>query len=200
MTDPAIHLPRLTPQVATVPIVGTAPLISNRWTDKARQQMRDAQMGKPKIRKAPKDPEADYAGSMYATDDGSPAFPAVAFKAAIVDGARYFDGVTQVLLKQAVFVRGAGPEMLVPIDGKPEMVEHMVRNATGVADIRYRCMYPEWRATLTIEFVAAVLTVDSVLALLDAGGRGGIGEWRPSAPKSKTGQYGTFRVADEDMS
>ena len=35
----------------------------------------------------------------------------------------------------------------------------------------------------------------SVIALVDAAGMGGVGEWRPSAPKSATGSYGQFRVA-----
>ena len=35
---------------------------------------------------------------------------------------------------------------------------------------------------------------DQHAALVDAAGIGGVGEWRPTSPKSATGSYGTFRV------
>jgi hypothetical protein len=74
------------------------------------------------------------------------------------------------------------------------MREDTPRNATGVADLRYRNEIRNWRAELVVEFVSQVLNKESVIALVDAGGNGGVGDWRPSAPKSKTGTFGQFRV------
>jgi hypothetical protein len=37
-----------------------------------------------------------------------------------------------------------------------------------------------------------MLSAESVIAIVDAAGLGGVGEWRPS--KAKTGLYGTFEV------
>ena len=68
----------------------------------------------------------------------------------------------------------------------------MVRVGMGTADIRFRAMFPDWDATLTIRYFPSILTEDSVLALIDASGAGGIGEWRPS--KAKTGLFGTYEV------
>ena len=65
---------------------------------------------------------------------------------------------------------------------------------TGVADLRYRYSFFPWSADLRIRFLPSVLTQDSVLALLDAAGYGGVGDWRPSAPKSATGTFGQFEV------
>lgn len=195
-----ITLPRFRSVEIEVPILGTAPYISNQWSQKAKQAMADKQQGKARVKKPPKDPEADFQASIYRLADGRPGIPSAAFKAACVNGARYFDGLTQVFLKELITVLGEGPMFLVPIIGPdPEMVEHTVRNETGVADLRYRAMFHDWRVRLTIQYIPQIISPDSILALLDAGGRGGVGEWRPSAPKSKTGQYGTFRVEDEEM-
>jgi hypothetical protein len=157
-------------------------------------------MGKASTVKEPKDPEADYRDSLYTLDGGQPGFPAVAFKAAIADAARYFQGVTITQLKQALYVHGLGLQQLVPIEGKPEVFEMPVRlSGQGKADIRFRPIFMEWSAVLIIDYVEHLLTEESLLALVDAAGYGGVGEWRPSSPNSKTGQYGTFRVHEEAM-
>ena len=51
-------------------------------------------------------------------------------------------------------------------------------------------------AELHIDFMPSQLSHESVIALVEAGGFGGIGEWRPSAPKSLTGTYGRFTVIE----
>jgi hypothetical protein len=88
----------------------------------------------------------------------------------------------------------------VPIIGEPRMREDMVRLETGVADIRYRPGFPEWSAVLPITFNASLLSVKSLIHLVDGAGQGGVGEWRPSAPKSASGSYGTFRVDTDKLS
>ena len=37
-----------------------------------------------------------------------------------------------------------------------------------------------------------------MVAFLDAGGRLGVGDWRPNSPKSKTGVYGQWKVITPD--
>lgn len=49
----------------TIRIVGDSPLIMNRWTTKAKQQMLDQQMGKGTKKKEPKEPVSDFIQSMY---------------------------------------------------------------------------------------------------------------------------------------
>lgn len=193
----AIQLVPLRINTMEVEIEGITPLIVHRWSEKAKKQMLDQQTGKTRMKKAPKDPNADYQSARYVLPDGRDAFPAVAFKAAMIGAARHFEGVTMTSLKAALFVEGIGPEQLVPIDGKPEMREDTVRIGMGTADLRYRPIYFPWSAKLTVRFVQSSITAESVIALVDAGGLGGVGEWRPSAPKSYTGSYGQFRVKGE---
>lgn len=190
-----IVLARLAVREARIQIEGTSPLIVNRFSEKAKQQMLDAQQGKKNVKVA-KDPEALYKASLYTLPDGErTGFPATGFKAAIVGAARHFGGLTMTSLRQAIFLPGEGPDMLIPITGDLTMREDAVRNASGVADLRFRGQYWPWHATLTVRYVPSLLPdLGSLLALVDAAGLGGIGEWRPS--KSATGSFGMFRVSD----
>lgn len=190
-----ITLRRIERNTAKIDIRGVSPLIVNRWSEKAKQQMLDAQQTKARAKKEPKDPVALFESSKYLLPDGRDGFPSVGFKAAIVHAARLFDGITQVMLKQTLYVHGDGPDQLVPLEyDQCIMREDTPRNASGVADLRYRAMYWPWRATLTVEFLGSQLDNDSLVALIDAAGIGGIGEWRPTSPKSATGTYGKFEV------
>jgi hypothetical protein len=179
-----------------VPIRGVSPLIVSRFDEKAKELMLAAQQSKTRKTKEPKDPDKEYERRRYRLPDGRDGFPAVGFKAAIVGGARLFDGVTMTALKTQLYVHGDGPDLLVAINGDVHMREDTVRVGNGVADLRYRPMYWPWRADLHIDFMPSQLSAQSVIALVEAGGFGGIGEWRPSAPKSLTGTYGRFTVED----
>jgi hypothetical protein len=79
------------------------------------------------------------------------------------------------------------------------MREDTVRNATGVADIRFRGEFWPWAAVLNVVYVPSMVDVTSILALIDAAGMGGVGEWRPASKESKTGQYGTWMVPEQDV-
>jgi hypothetical protein len=190
----AIKLTRLERHVVEVPIIGETPLIMQRWSEKARQLMLDAQQSSTRKKKDRRDPEADYQAAFYRLDDGTPGMPATAFKAAIGSAARFFDGITMVALKTGIFVKGVGSEQLVPIIGDVRMREDTPRNANGVADLRYRPEFFPWSCKLFVEYLPTMLDADSVWNLVDASGRCGIGSWRPSSPKSMSGTFGQYRV------
>jgi hypothetical protein len=197
---------------ATVKITGTAPLIMNKFSSKAKQMMLDKQMGKA-VQRGNKDPEALFEGAKHylppLPGGTAPRYgmPSVAVKAAIVDAARFFPGskLTMTGLKQQILVQGefaadtSDRTMLVPLilKGEPFMREDHVRNETGVADIRFRPEFWPWSAVLQVVYVKNLMQVQTVVALVDAAGMGGLGEWRPASKESKTGQYGTFSVDDD---
>jgi hypothetical protein len=205
-----ITIQRIQRQEAHIHIVGTAPLVVSKFSEKAKRQMREAQAGR-KTPKQTRDPEADFQGARNRIGDneGWDGFPASGLKGAIVAGARFFNDkkLSMTLLKQAIFVIGEGPNQLVPIehDGskklygvhtEPVMREDMVRNATGVADFRYRPMYEPWAMTVKILYMPSLMAVETIVALVDAGGFVGIGEGRPGSKMSQTGSWGTFQVDD----
>lgn len=194
----AIQIDKIGAQTIKVPIIGTAPLIVHNWSEKAKRQMLDAQQGRKKVKEI-RDPHADYEASLYRihNEDGHDlyGFPVLAFKAATIGGARFYDkSVTMTMLRQCMFFKGvvtkADPAQLVPIQGEPRMREDVVRVGQGT-DLRYRGEFTEWSAELIITFVTSSLSQGSVLSLIDAGGMGvGVGEWRPQ----RSGEYGTYMV------
>lgn len=197
VADAPLTLARLQRNRVIIPIEGQTPLIPHRWSEKARRLMLDKQQGKAVAKKKPKSPEQEAHEATYWFSDGRPGMPATAFKSAIADAARHFDGLAIVMVKQSVFVLGEGPDQLVAVDGDLLMREDMPRNANGVADLRYRNQVFPWRADLEIEYVTSSLTVGALVALVDAAGLGGVGDWRPSSPRSKSGTYGRWQVTGE---
>jgi hypothetical protein len=195
-TEPEIRLQVIAREVIEVPIEGASPLIPHKWSEKSLRMMREAQSGsKARAARTAKVPEEEAEASLYRLPDGTPGMPSTAFKAAMVGAARLFQGVTMTALKAAIFVHGEGPDQLVPVEGEMTLREDTPRNATGVVDLRYRYSFWPWRALLRVEYLTAMVDKDSVVALVDAAGNGGVGDWRPSAPKSLTGTFGRFRVA-----
>ena len=193
-TDPIIEIDRIPAETLLVPIVGTAPLVVHRFSEKAKQQMLDAMQGR-KTPKQPKDPQAEYEAAFYRFSDGGAGMPVIAFKAATVGAARFYgSGVTMTGLKQYMFFRGemgVDGQMLARIRGEAKLREDVVRVGRGGADLRYRPEFPEWRTTLEVTYVTSALTRNSVLSLIDAGGLGvGVGEWRPE----RDGYFGTYQI------
>jgi len=195
-----LRLDRIVDNVVSVPIVGLTPLIPHRWSEKSLKMMRDKQMseqGSLRPKREPKNPDEEAEASCYWLPDGTPGMPATAFKSAIVEAARYYQGVTITMLKRIIFVEGEGSDMLVRLTyGEKVLREDTPRNSGGTADLRYRFAFYPWSAVLRVRFMPNVLPPTSVFNLVDAAGRGGVGDWRPGSPKSNTGIFGTFRIDD----
>lgn len=200
-TNILIELPPLKVASLKVTLIGDSPLISHRWSDKARKMMLDKQMKKAKTAKEAKDPFQDFVESLYwlstRPENATPAsvekakfgFPVVAFKAAAVDACSHIDGVTKVEARGAFHVIGEFAE----IEGDaPIMREDMVKIAMGTADIRYRGEFKHWKTTLKIRYNANGLSPEQIINLFNTAGFAvGVGEWRPQ----RDGSYGMFHVA-----
>ena len=191
---PRITIQRIGLEQINVPIVGTSPLIVHAFSAKAKLAMLNAMQGK-KIVKEPKDPEVEYQAAFYRLEDGTPAMPAGAFCKATVGGARFYASVKMTELK--AFLRfvgeiGGDGRMMVPITGEPYMREDVAKVNRGLGtDLRYRPCFPEWSTTLQVIYPPPLLSRDSVLSLIDAGGMGvGVGDWRPE----KGGEFGTYQI------
>jgi hypothetical protein len=186
------------PEIATITIglVGTSPLIMHAWSEKAKRMLLERQMGLPVPKKQPKDPDEDYNGARYISSEGWDGIPATAFKAAMVGACRQVDSLNMTQAKRLFFVEADDPGAgLVRIYGEPEQRQDMVRLETGVADIRFRPQYWPWRCAVTVRFLSSIIKAEQVINLLMlAGLTEGVGEWRPSAPKSATGTYGLWEI------
>lgn len=193
--DAQVSISRIGTETLRVPILGTAPLIVHRFSEKAKRQMLDAMQGRKSPKEA-KNPEAEYEAAFYRTDEGGYGFPVIAFKAATVGAARFYGkSVSMTALRQFVFFdapfsKEAG-QKLAPITGEPHMREDVTRVGMGGTDLRYRPEFTEWSTQVEVTYVKSMLTRESVLSLIEAGGMGvGIGEWRPE----KKGDFGTYQI------
>lgn len=195
MSDAQIVIQRINTETVRVPLVGTAPLIVHKFSEKSKRQMLDAMQGR-KTPKEPKNPEAEYEAAFYRHDDGTYGFPVIAFKAATVGGARFYGkSISMTALRQFVFFDAefskTDGQKLARIVGTPHMREDVTRVGMGGTDLRYRPEFTEWSTTVEITYVRSMLTRESVLSLIEAGGMGvGVGEWRPE----KKGDFGTYQI------
>lgn len=180
-----------------VRIEGMTSLITNPWTDKAKEQMLLAQQGgkKTKIRDV-RDPQADFDSASYRLSDGSYGFPLTSIKNAIVEVAHVDTGVPKTTVRRAMFIEGdEGILCRLDIPGPPKMREDVVRVSRGGTDLRYRPEHTEWAIDLRITYDTSLLNAETIFNLIERAGFGiGIGEWRPQ----KSGEFGRFRVARGD--
>lgn len=188
-TSISVELPPLNVQILDVTLIGDTPLITHRWSEKAKKSMLDKQMKKAKQAKEAKDPDQDFRESLYVLEDGSFGFPAIGFKAAAVTACTSIGGITKVAARQAFHVEG---EYVKILGSEPTMREDMVRIAMGTADLRYRGQFDPWWTVLRMKYNANVFSAEQLLNMLNTAGFAvGVGEWRPE----KDGPYGRFHVA-----
>lgn len=188
----------------SVRIVGVSPLVQNKFSKKARDKMREqmeaGSTSKTKRKRDPRDFESDFQAAIHYSEDGWVGIPAPAFRNAMISACRVV-GFKMTVAKLSVFVEADGLDAedgtpLVKLIAKePEMHEGMVRNATGVADIRVRPMWRQWSAQVRVTWDKDQFTEADVINLLDrAGLQVGIGEGRPDSKSSAGMGWGQFQV------
>jgi hypothetical protein len=192
-------------EVVNIKIVGTVPLVMNRFSQKAMAMMRDKQaagsVAKKGVKREAKDFQQCYEQAKHVAAEGWCGIPASAFRNASISACRTV-GFKMTLAKLALFVEADGFDVvdgtpLVKITkGEPRYVEHPVRNDSGVADIRPRPMWePGWEATVRIRYDADVFTVTDVFNLVSRiGSSVGICEGRPDSKNSAGVGWGLFKV------
>ena len=184
-------------------LTGTAPYVQAKFSEKARNMMRAkheaGSTSKGKKNREARDFNADYLGAIHRSEKGWPGIPASAFRAACISACRLV-GFKMTLAKLSFFVEADGFDEtdgtpLIKIEGEPEKCEHMVRNATGVADIRVRAMWRQWSAKLRVRYDAEQFTITDLTNLvMRVGMQVGIGEGRPDSRESAGMGWGTFDI------
>lgn len=193
-------------QIIAVNIKGTAPYMQARFSAKVMQGLMTkmeagstAQKGK---KREARDFDSDFRDAQHISTEGWNGIPASAFRNACIDACRAV-GFHMTKAKMSIFIEADGLDAvdgtpLVKLQaGKPEKTEMIVRNATGVVDVRVRPMWREWGATVTIRYDGDQFTATDVINLmLRAGAQIGIGEGRPFSKDSNGLGYGIFEVPD----
>ena len=196
ITAPKIH-------TAEFKIIGTAPYIQLRFSEKAMNAMREkmelgSQAAKKKARDA-RNFDEDFKQAQHVSDEGWPGIPASAFRNAMISACRLV-GFKMTLAKLSVFVLPDGFDKvdgvpLIKIKGKPEPHIMHARNATGVCDLRVRAKYWPWSAVVRVQYDADQFSATDAANLMNrVGTQVGIGEGRPDSKMSAGMGWGTFKL------
>lgn len=192
-------------KTATFLIKGNAPYVQNKFSAKAKEQMKATQeagsSGKKGKKREGKDFQAAYEGAKHISAEGWIGIPAPSFRAALVSACKIV-GFHMTKAKLAVFIEADGFDNedgtpLVKISkGEPKYFESLVRLETGVADIRARPMWdPGWESNVRVRYDADMFTTEDVANLMTrAGMQVGVGEGRPDSKSSCGMGWGTFEV------
>lgn len=199
--ETTIQVPEIQTNRIRVGIVGTSPLILNRMSQKARQELllpngrKTAAERASSLKHSPLD---EYRASPYTlAQEDAPAYLAVmasAFKKLMMTAALDLPGTRKAQIGRLVYVE----DEYVPVFGVPELYMSIVRSAdiNHTPDVRTRAIVPLWAATITVRFVVPLLTEQAIVNLLAAGGvTAGIGDFRP---EKGAGNYGQFRLSSPD--
>lgn len=183
-------------------IRGITPLVMCRFDQKVRNEMEAKTEGRARLKKQPKNPEEEFNAARWLSTDGWDGIHAAGIRAAVISAARSVEGLTMTSLKQGVFIRADGYSddhtPLVKIIGKPKKYSAMCRTTTGVAYPRHRPMYQPWEAVVNMQVNGHLLSAEAAANLLSLAGQFcGLGEWRPTAPKSMTGDFGRFEIVED---
>lgn len=196
ITAPKIH-------TAEFKIIGTAPYIQLRFSEKAMNAMREkmelgSQAAKKKARDA-RNFDEDFKQAQHVSDEGWPGIPASAFRNAMISACRLV-GFKMTLAKLSVFVLPDGFDKvdgvpLIKIKGRPEPHIMHARNATGVCDLRVRAKYWPWSAVVRVQYDADQFSAADAANLMNrVGTQVGIGEGRPDSKMSAGMGWGTFKL------
>lgn len=187
-------------QTVQLKIIGTAPLVINKFSAKARQQIIATQeagnRAKSKKVREPKNFETVYQDARHISHEGWDGFAAGGIRAAMVSACKTC-GFVMTKAKLAISIVADGFDKddgtpLVRIYGTPKKHTKEARNDNGSIDMRVRPMFEQWHAMVRVKFDADMLSIQDIGNLLSRAGQAGIGEGRPDSPNSVGCGWGTF--------
>jgi hypothetical protein len=200
----AITIPAPDIRTVALDIVGTAPLMIHKFSQKAidmmAQKQKEGSTGTKGRKRDPKDFEGVFQAARHLSTEGWDGYPAGGIRQALISACGLVD-FAMTTAKKCLFVEADGIDAtegtpLVRIQaGEPERNLAYARNTTGVADIRIRPMWRHWQMQLRIRYDADRFTANDVTNLvMRAGEQCGLGEGRPASKKSAGLGFGTFRL------
>lgn len=198
--DLVIQVDPIRDQTLRVSILGTRPLILNRMSEKARQQLLLPSGRKNAAEKASSlkhNPLEEFRAAPYTLgDDGASTYLALLgsmFHKGMAAAALDLPGAAKAQITRLAWIE----EDRVPVYGIPELFMSVTRSAdmNRTPDVRTRVIVPRWACQIHVSYVAPNLNEKSVINLLStAGVVSGVGDWR----RQKGGNYGQYRLVGEE--
>jgi len=166
-------------------------LITHRLTDEAVSKFMGREIGEAK-KKELRNYDEEYESCFYLTEDGKYGFPASGFMASILDSCVAL-GIPKTQIKRAVRILGDIYE--IKYKKVRRRIDHPRRSGrNSTPDTRHRPEFIDWSCELIIQYDINQISPDQIINLINqAGFSTGIGDWRPSSPKS-SGTHGMFKV------
>ena len=170
-------------------------LIVHRLDPKTVEDFTIRETGKPEIKKF-RDFDKEYESCFHYTHDGKYGFPVAGIRGAILYVAVSLK-IPRAHIKRSVRILGVLGDDIAEL--KYEKLNRRVDNPrrsgiSGTPDIRHRPEFFGWSMVILIEYEPNLISPDQVINLVNRAGSGsGLGEWRPSSPKSP-GTHGRFEV------
>lgn len=206
-----VVIEQLTEEIAAFRIEGLTPYVQNQFHAKYRDEIiatqEEGDKAKNKKARPAKDFGERYKLAQHVTPDGLWGIPAAAFRAAMISACR-LTKFKMTMAKMSIFVDadaysedGTALVLFTEIpEDKPTRIDKVVRNHSGVIDIRARPLFkPGWKATVRCRWDGDQFDATSVCNLLERAGRQvGVGEGRPDSPKSAGMGWGTFRIVHDE--
>ena len=203
-----IHISPPNTKSGEVWILGNAPLVIHKFSDKAKNMIREKQaagsVANSKKKREAKDFDEVFNGARHISFDGWDGIPAAAFRNACISACRLVN-FKMTLAKLSIFVEAdgfdntEGTPLIKIIGGAPRKLESMVRLATGVCDISVRPQWLEWGARLRFKYDADQFSASDVVNLIArAGMQVGICEGRPGSTNSNGMGWGTFEISNRE--
>lgn len=192
-TDKEIVIPQPKLQQMAIRIVGITPLLTNRFGEKAIEQIEVKQQHDAKGPREARDPHADFQAACHLISPGVYGFPASGIKKAFVAAGFRFADEKGTVLRGVLNVT----QPLIVIEGpEPRMRTDPVRLPTGKFTIAYRPEFNPWAMTIPVVYNAAMISPAQILNLVQiAGFSVGIGAWRPET----NGSFGQFSLDENGM-
>lgn len=201
----SVSIPRADVVSLEVGIVGDTPLLMNKFTKSARDDMLGKQTGKATKGKDARDPEAEFRARIYRVDgeeqqedprdvdpeSGTFGIKTMAFKLAMADMAKQ-DGmdVAGTHLRRGIQVLGE----MTPIYYDQIVMDERLVSLGGRGNtktIRFRPKFLGWRADLRLRVMPVCVSVEQAVSLLNMAGTSvGVGDYRVESG----GNFGMFHV------
>lgn len=196
-----ISIPQSPRTLLIVEITVLTLLVTHRFPEKAKHQIRAKQQNLAKLAKEARDPQGEFEESVYICEDGTYGFPTGALAESITCASVDVMPKCKSMIRRNLFIEDDDFDVrddrgLIRVDAEPVLREDVVRlaGASRPADLRYRGGYaPGWKATARIWFDERMLSRDQVIQLCQIAGESiGLCEGRPE--KTLSMNWGKFKV------
>lgn len=193
-----IVIPPIEAKIAVIKLVGTTPLLVNRFDEKSKTEMLEKQMKGAKRAKEARDPEREFRASLYPIPGkkGKYGMPIGGIKNCAVSACRFIDGIAMTTAKGSFHVLDENGTGLIPIDGSDPVMDQRICRigpfGKKTAITRFRGRFDKWSVTFKVKYNSRIISPQQLLNLFENGGFSvGLCEFRPE----KSGSLGMFEVA-----